>query len=96
MSDKNFVYKATDVPAAALEDGQASSMYYNVGTLCSTAGGSRVLWSQVLAVMKVLKSSFLVLTPFVIASVGHWRTSNFVHFSPIYTCVLYSTTELWE
>ena len=46
VNDKSFAYKATDPPAAALDD-QASSTYYNVGTLCSTACGSRVLWSQV-------------------------------------------------
>ena len=59
VSDKSFAYKATDAPAAAL-DGQAS-MHYNVGTLCSTAGGSRVSWSQVPSVLKFLKSLFFYL-----------------------------------
>ena len=67
VSDKSFAYKATDAPATAL-DGQAS-MHYNVGTLCNTAGGSRVSWSQVPSVMKFLKSLFFL--PFAIASVGH-------------------------
>ena len=56
LSDKSFAYKATDAPATALDD--QASMHYNIGTLCSTAGGSRVLWSQVPTVMKFLKHFF--------------------------------------
>ena len=89
---KVFAYKATDAPTAAL-DGQAS-MHYNVGTLCSTAGGSRVSWSQVPSVMKFLKSLFFL--PFALPLLDMWEDymarqwSRFVNFSPICTCVLHS------
>ena len=56
VSDKSFAYEATAAPAAALDD--QASMHYNVGTLCSTAGGSRVSWSQVSSVIKFFLFSF--------------------------------------
>ena len=87
VSDKSFAYEATDASAAAL-DNQAS-MHYNVGTLCSTAGGSRVSWSQIPSVMKFLKPFFFNFDTFF--NCLYWtcgkimarQGSSFVIFSPI-------------
>ena len=93
VSDKSFAYEATDAPAAALDD--QAFMRYNVGTLCSTAGGSRVSWSQVPSVMKFLKS-FLSFDTFcnclcwTLGKIMARQASSFVNFSIICTYILHS------